>query len=344
MLLKINPHSSYKDGELYEIETFSNGAFSLKVKSNDQKCLYLCDSKGNTQEKCHKAESGILFPDGCYILQGEPAKNNFSNNEIVFRGVNPKGTLYTKDGCIIISGFDEYKVFSNGWYVLIFKETKQLFNSNHSLVTQNFIDCEVFGDNTYALRTNSVLYQNGSWRMFDEKNNFLGEAKDVVSFLGQGLYLVKDEEDTLSLYNVKKDLLAKCVASYEKLANDCFSLSFENGGVCMYSSTGSRISAIVDKNAKFLADGTFISTNGKLITGHYNSTGIVIKEFVYRYEIYKNYYLKVMNSTTELYNNSGRVESNCFVVSANGEFILVEKEKSYLLYNQYGKVFEVENA
>ena len=41
MLLKINPHSSYKDGELYEIETFSNGAFSLKVKSNDQKCLYL---------------------------------------------------------------------------------------------------------------------------------------------------------------------------------------------------------------------------------------------------------------------------------------------------------------
>lgn len=341
MQLKIRPNSPYKGDNLYEIECFSNGSFNLKVENSDKKYIYLCDPKGKTKEQKYLAETGVLLSDGCYILQGEPAKNNFPNSEIVFRGVNPKGTLYTKEGYVITEGFEEFKIFENGWYMLTFKENKQLFKANHSLVAEKFIDCEVFGNDCYAVRTNSVLYQTGTWDIHFIEDPKTINVQNVVKFLGNALYLVKGTDDTYTLYNLEKEICAQDIVAYKELADNKFSLNFSTGSTVMCNQSGKRISAIIEGDAVFLPDSTFLSYDGKLLSGRYRSDGILINEYVLNYEVAKHYYMAVKNSNTELFDkNTNKVEDNCFIVDQRDNFILLEQKKNYVLYNQNGKVFE----
>ena len=335
-----------KDYRLERIQCYRNGSYSLVLNNKDgQKRLKLFDIFCSTKEQTFVAEKGVLFFTGCYILQGEPAKNNFSNNAIVFKGTIPTGTLYAKDGSILAEGFDDFEVFPNGWYMLTYKENKQLFRvKDNALVAENFMSCQTI-QNGFAITRDSKLYKTFDWDIFDEEGKYLATIPKVHEFLGNSLFLVRSqtEPNCFTLIDVEQNEIATNIVGYKKFQypGNNFALTFLNGGAAFYSSQGERLSAIVDKSADFLPDGTFITNDGIHPLIRYNSHGLMIKENIYRYEDVSSYYLLVKSMVTELYNSKGeKIEENCLIADKHESFVLFQKNDKYHFYNSLGKVFE----
>lgn len=286
-----------------------------------------------------------MFFDGSYILQEEPAKNKFADNALFYQGTIPTGTFYGKNNEILAQGFDEFKVFQDGWIMLVYKENKQLFNLKNKVpVFENFIDCNVLGNGSrIAIRKNSILYKVSNWDIYDKEGNFLSTVQNVQDFLGDHLFLVasKDEPKEYTLIDENQKELISRIVKCKKFTNNCFALTFNNGSSAFYSSEGLRISAVVGENVDFLPDGTFVHDDLLHPAIRYNSSGIMIKEELYRYEDVSSYYLLIKSMLTELFNSKGeKVEENVFIADKKENFVIFQKESKYHLYNQFGKVFE----
>lgn len=347
MYFDVMPSVSYnKDYRLERIQCYPNGAFTLELKNKSNKRkLKLFDAFGNEKQGEFEAKKAVLLFNGNYILQEEPAKNNFANNEIVFKGTNPLGTLYAKDGTVLATGFEDFEVFPHGWVVLIYKENKQLLRGTDNLVVaEKFSKCKPLHEG-YALTNDSPLYKNANWDIFDNNGQYLATIPNVCEFIGNKLFLIrsKNEPNCFTLIDVEQNELATNIVGFKKFnfSNKHFSLTFLNGSSAFYSPEGKRLSAMTGENVDFLPDGTFIYDDRIHPIIRYDSFGLMIKEDVYRYEEVSSYYLLVKSMVVELYNNKGqKIEENCLIADKRDDFVLFQKEYKYHLYNALGKVFE----
>ncbi|MBE6462323.1 MAG: hypothetical protein E7005_01000 [Alphaproteobacteria bacterium] len=346
MYFDVMPSVSYnKDYRLERIQCYPNGAFTLELKDKSGKRkLKLFDVFGKEKQGEFEAKKAVLLFNRNYILQEEPAKNNFANNEIVFRGTNPTGTLYAYDGTILAEGFEDFEV-TPYWLILTYKENKQLIRiKDNVVVAEKFTKCKTF-HNGYALTQDSPLYQTSNWDIFDDRGQYLATIPNIHDFIGDRLFLIhsKTEPNCYTLIDVEQNELATNIVGFKKFnfSLQHFSLTFFSGGTAFYSPEGKRLSTIAGKNVDFLPDGTFIFNDGLHPIMRYSSSGLMIKEDVYRYEQISSYYLLIKGMVSELYNRHGKkIEENCLIADKRGDFVLFQKEYKYHLYNAIEKVFE----
>ena len=345
MFLDVTPSVRFLEHyRLKRIQCYANGAFSLEVeeiKDNTSK-LWLADENANISPKPHFAQKGVMLNQGYYILWGIKSENNFADKRKVYNGFLAEGTLFFPNGKVKVKGFEDFKIFPNGWYMLEYKENKCLYTNTHQKVADNFIDCLTIGQTDFALRKDSLFYRQGDWELYSRNQKYLGSASNVVSFLGDKLILKETKEyGFYELTNLKNELIASNIIKYKSFYNQKFSLVFGNQSSAMYDKDGTRISTYTGKNAEFLPDGTFVSYRQNLLDTRYRSSGIMIKGEIYRCETLSNYFLLTKEKTTELYNDKGTiVDTDILIANECGNFALFQKEGRYHLYNQFGKVLE----
>ena len=344
MYLDVKPSVVFQTHyRMEKIQCYANGAFSINVKrlQDGEDKLMLADYEGNFLSALMSAQRGVLLYDLSYILLGEKAVNKFSGSSTVFNGTNPTGKVYDKKGHVLVSGFEDFKVYQNGWYMLIFKDHKELYTFDGRLVAKDFIECEVLTRGHYALRTDSQLYQFGDYKVYNTSSKLVAKYDRVVAFLSDNVVLQKSKEDeTYTLVKGKEELIFGIVG-YKKFFNGKFALTFKNGASAMYDGEANRLSTYTGKKAVFLPDGTFVSYSQKIVDTRYRSTGLMIKGEIFQCEEASNYFLLTKESKTELYNDEGKViAENVLLASVLGNFALFQKEDRYHLYNQYGKVIE----
>ena len=344
MFLDVKPSVAFlTQFRLEKIQCYANGTFGLNVRTleNDEKKLLLADARGNVLDEIFSARQGVVLANGYYILYEEPVKNVFWGGIKAFYGTIAEGTLYSPLNDVIVRGFDEFKVFPNNWFMLTYKEHKELYNDKAELVAKNFVDSHVFADNSYALRLDSPLYKTGTWVVYNKTNSHT-TIKRVVDFVGLNLILrQKDHEGTLELVNQQGEVLSENIKSYNKFFNDYFSLTYISHCVALYSPEGARVSTLTGEHVKFLPDGTFVSYHQKMVDTRYLSNGLMIKEEIFQCEQASNYFLLKKENKTELYNDKGKViDEDVLLASELHNFALFQKEEHYHLYNQFGKVLE----
>ena len=332
---------------LEKIQCYANGAYSLNVRTleNNEQKLLLADASGNILDEIFSARQGVVLANGNHILYEEPVRNNFSGTAKVFYGTIAEGKLYSSTKEVLKKGFDEFKIFPNNWFMLVYKEHKELYNDKSELVAKNFVDCYVFNDNTYALRQDSLLYHTGSWVIYNETKS-LPTIKRVKDFVGLNLILRQaNQEGLLELVNQEGEVLAENIKTYNKFYNDYFSLTFTNKATAMYSPKGARISTFAGENVKFLPDTTFVSYHQKMVDTRYQSNGLMIKAEIFHCEQASNYFLLKKENKTELYNDKGEIiDENVLIASIRENFALLQKDSHYHLYNQFKKVLEFDVA
>ena len=328
---------------LERIQCYANGAFSLNVRTleNDEKKLLLADASGNISDEIFSARQGVALANGYYILFEEPVKNVFLGGQKVFNGTIAEGTLFSPTNDVVAKGFDEYKVFPNNWFMLTYKEHKELYNDKAELVAKNFVDGHAFADNSYALRLDSPLYKTGTWAIYNETNSH-PTIKRVVDFVGLNLILRQaSQEGLLELVNQQGEVLSENIKSYNKFFNGYFSLTFISNCVALHSPEGARVSTLTGEHVKFLPDGTFVSYHQKMVDTRYQSNGLMMKEEIFQCEQASNYFLLKKENTTELYNEKGEViDKDVLFATEKQNFALFQKDEHYHLYNQFGKVLE----
>ena len=345
MTLEVKPSVVFNTHyRLEKVQCYANGSFSLNVKrlADGKKELLLFDGNGHLSLAPQKAKLGVILYNSSFILFGKDAKNNFKNNQVVYKGIIPMGEVYNSRGEVIASGFENFKIFSNGWYMLEYREHKELYSADSRLQAKDFVDCEVLENGYYALRTDSKLYKNGCYEVYTLGAKKIATIKDVHQFMSSNLALQKtDTEGVYTLINFKGEEIVTKVIGYQKFLNQKFSLTFKNGSSAMYDDKGNRLSTFTGPNAKFLPDNTFIIYRQKMVDTRYRSNGLMIKREIFRCEEMSNYFLLTTEFKTELYNDKGEViDENILIASLLDNFVLLQKEDKYHLYNQFGKVLE----
>ena len=255
---------------------------------------------------------------------------------------NPNGKVYSKKNEVLSYGFDEFKIFPNGWYMLTYKENKELYTRDNKLVASGFVDCEVLGNGFYAIKMDSIFYKHGNYNIYNGLSKLIAKEDNVVAFFGDKLMLKhSDKQDVYTLENYQKEEIAKNVTGYKKFYNGRFSLTFVNGSSAIYDENGNRLSTYTGPNATFLPDATFFACHQNIIERRYRPNGLMIKEEIFNCEQVSNYFLVTKEKSTELYDETGKiVDTDLLLACSFDNFALFQKKDRYHLYNQFGKVLE----
>jgi hypothetical protein len=191
-----------------------------------------------------------MFSNGSYILQNE------------LHAPNSLGILYSASGKVINSGFNNFQIFENNWYVLTFDNINKLFNNNHQEIAQNFVEAKVFKTD-YALRKS----QSNQWDFYSIEGKQNHTVTDVYIFLGNNHLLKKISkyEDIYQLFDHSNNLVIKeKICSYINYSNKSFVIETVNGWKSFFNYKGKeQCRSLYGHN--YLPDGTIIEHSTKKI-------------------------------------------------------------------------------
>lgn len=330
---------SFKGGSVQKIEGFADGSFTASVFNGEKAFLVLFDAKGQVVAKAEALSveelslyrGATLGKQRLLLLTPTDRACNLHGK----RTPSCVGSVLCADGIAENTGFDDFKLFANGWYELCFANTNKLFNEHHQLVAEGFEQAYVF-DLGYAL---TDKYDAGL-HLFSVDGVPMTTSFGVEAVLGDGNLLIGDEEHHFTLFSFTgKELCQKPIVCFKQRFNGCFELTFSDGLSRMYDPDGNRLTIEV-RNATLLADGCFLQYEGKRIIGIYKETGILDKRVVYGVEQCDDYYL--LDTEFELgvlYDRQTRcIGKNYVLQKKEDNFALFEHEGKYELFNQFGCV------
>lgn len=329
----------FEGGLVQKIEGFADGSFTASVLNGEKAFLVLFDAKGQVVAKADALSveelplhrGATLGKERILLLSPTDRACNLRGT----RMLSCMGTVLRSDGIAENTGFDDFKLFANGWYELCFANSNKLFNEQHQLMAEGFERAYVF-DLGYAL---TDKYDAGL-HLFSVSGVPMTTSLGVEAVLGNGNLLIGDAENHFTLFSFTgKELCQKPIVCFKQRFNGCFELTFSDGLSRMYDPDGNRLTIEV-RDATLLADGCFVQYDGKLIVGIYNETGIVDKREIYSFEQSDDYYL--LNSEFEsgvLYDRQTHCIGKDYVLLKQGEnFALFEHDGNYELFNQFGLV------
>lgn len=315
-----------------------NGCFALITAEN--KCT-LFNAEGAIVV-IKNALDGMLLNDGSYFLLRLPTKKSF--NGYSSSQNTPVWSLFNKKGTLLMDDLDDCRLYPNGWYRVTKNNHHQLYRADHTLAAEEFSQCAVY-PNGYALRNSQTYHKYASWRMYTPQGDFIYNARDTVAILGNGLPLQydNDSKDLFYLYDAEKDkLLAKNITGSYYFPNGRFVLAFQDMELGRYSKiyepNGQRFGVSI-QNAKFLPDGRFIQYRNNQISGLYSENGLIETDDIWTMEVAGNYYLTGFKYEETLYNDKGKnLGTGYSMMSWLRNFVLLEREQAFHLFNQYGEV------
>jgi len=344
MHIKLFPSVPFNQGmQLKHFYGYANGSFTLVTSKDKQNYLRLYTPLGIPLPQTFKAKEGVALSDGSYILksQGKPGTHNYDGKNRILRGIINDYTLYTDNGNIRLTGFDEFQLFNNGWYMVRFNDYKQLYDENHNLVAEKFSDCKVFAQG-YAICLEKGHYPHKNWQIFDFNHKIVRIAHLVISFLGNGCALEKfGSKNEYRLISFEGILISEDIfVKFKEFSNQNFTLTDNTDHTAMYNKDGICIS-VKTTSAQFLPDGSFIQYTNKLITGHYSKRGFLIPGNIYQYDIASSYYVLISEGKNELFNDAGKkIGQNYDILASSKELALFKKDNVMYLYNTKGKLYE----
>jgi len=322
-----------------KISGTATGCFAVITAEN--KCS-LYNAKGEKVVSEINAFDGMLLNDDSYFLLRLPAKDSPRAHSYLLNV--PVWSLFDKNGTLLLADQDACKIYPNGWYRVTQNDHHQLYRADHTLVAEGFSQCAVY-TNGYALRNNPPYYKYADWRMYTPEGELVYNTRDTISILGNGFPLQRSGglEETFSLYNIaENEIIAKNIVGFHYYPNDRFILTFEDpkhGKFSqIYTPDGCRF-GISTQNAMLLPDGRFVQYHNNRISALYRKNGLIETDDIWTVEVAGNYYLIGFENVETLYNDKSEDlgEGYC-LINWLKNFVLLENEQEYRLFNQYGEV------
>lgn len=225
-----------------QVETYANGAFTMyATASKGRNGIILFNSKG-IPKVATAASCGVMLSSYAYLVMNE--KNS----------PNSLGNVYYSSGEVIATGFKDFQVFENNWYVLMFDNTNVLYNSSHQEVTRNFAEAKVFPTG-YALR----MGQNNHWDFYSLKGRLEYTIFNIEVFLGKHYVLTKARkcDDFYQLRDHSNKVVIKDkIYSYINYSDGSFVVNTNEW--CAYFDSRGKERCRSLREYQFLPDGTAI--------------------------------------------------------------------------------------
>ena len=318
------------------IQTYANGSFTMFANDSEGACAIILFNNNGIPKISAIATLGAMFSNGSYILLNE------------LHALNLQGALYSASGKLLTSGFNNFQIFENNWYVLTFDNTNILYNNKHQEIARNFVEAKVFKTD-YALRSS----QSNQWDFYSIEGKQKHTITNIYLFLGNNHLLkkVSKYEDIYQLFDHSNNIVIKeKICSYINYSNKCFVIETVNGWKSFFDYKGKEQSRSLCNN-NYLPDGTIIEKCTKKIEPQENVFDAIYKTKQASYHVVAgHYYFVTEHGKTKFFKDFKKeIPINGTIAWHNQDVVLIienfaNNKVKYRLFTHAREVFNSSNT